>query len=894
MRVGVSRDYSLAYIDILCDDPTSVYRPLGMMGQPELPIAFKISGLGSYFCPWQIDTNDVLLQAIGHCRQASAFIDEAWLNFIIQLNYLLRTVKRNNTQLGFRRVMKFLKSDELQATLGGLVVELVTFSNNVGGRYRYEKNRYFPRKRDVFSSDVPLDNSELATEEHGETVKGDRSSLNAMGSEESSNPTLHAARDTRNSSTTRPPFGSGAGSLAEFETTRRTTISDCRFSDGPLSVDSLPEKVNKSIFSSHSSEVDLEQNKALDSRESQSTTHSSNQKVYSVPEPTEAHSEPTYLQKLGNYLQNGYTDMTDIDLDQLNCFEDVCDAISSGYLVPGIRVYDSNTQYNFKTLVDSDFPSDDEDENVRSDTGSRNASESNPDHSARIMSTDSRNSFSQKAAEMEKFYKIMDAAEANAAEEEQAQALDASIAANKKAEAENSESKQLAQSPSSLKFMKKILQPRTAEKAKQDNELKPDMEPEPEDIDMTSTPIREDGLSPSSAGHAAAMFLLSNSHNRREIKVDSYEGSAEGTRIMAKRQTIDCLKQDTNPSAYLFPVKAWTIAAEESLANLKANSNQKTGRTGQYNMGEEYSSENRTRTSFIGFSQSAVVCQNATEFIYSGSDAGSNYASVDCESESPQIRFHSLSNTDIFRSSSTIDTSVETESEVRKDSFLSNTKTNTNKSQLVHVSEIDELTSMMVRNGITGVSLAWSLMTHYLELFFFASNVYPSGPSVLIRSGLSSIFFVLSVLDLFATIAICVEYFCIFNTTTCNNHNGIILILCLWPGALLIAPIFGIVTSSLAPSVKFARAYAVWSRLASISNVTMVAIYVKFFSNITVYVAGIIAYMAVSRVIQCVLIDIYIAHAEAIRYTRGWDGLCSSLFVTEDRRRGRTYEDQND
>ena len=81
LRVGVSPDSSLAYIDFLCNDMEANTRPLGPIGQPRLPIAFKFYGNGSYASPWQIDTNDTLLQAIGHCKEASVFIDEAWSKY---------------------------------------------------------------------------------------------------------------------------------------------------------------------------------------------------------------------------------------------------------------------------------------------------------------------------------------------------------------------------------------------------------------------------------------------------------------------------------------------------------------------------------------------------------------------------------------------------------------------------------------------------------------------------------------------------------------------------------------------------------------------------------------------------------------------------------------------
>ena len=114
----------------------------------------------------------------------------------------------------------------------------------------------------------------------------------------------------------------------------------------------------------------------------------------------------------------------------------------------------------------------------------------------------------------------------------------------------------------------------------------------------------------------------------------------------------------------------------------------------------------------------------------------------------------------------------------------------------------------------------------------------------------------------------------------------------MWPGALLISPMYGLVTTALGGAVVYARPYAVWSRLAGISTIVMCIIYAQYSQYIPLYVAVIVAYMTLSRLFQCALIDIYIAHMEAIRYTRGWDGLSSCLYNAKDQHRGLTYEEE--
>ena len=79
-------------------------------------------------------------QAIPQTDVPNAFIDEAWISFVVDLNIKLRTIQSSGLFYGLRSLMKLLekkntqvnfkdrqKTDELK--LGGLVIELCTFSN---------------------------------------------------------------------------------------------------------------------------------------------------------------------------------------------------------------------------------------------------------------------------------------------------------------------------------------------------------------------------------------------------------------------------------------------------------------------------------------------------------------------------------------------------------------------------------------------------------------------------------------------------------------------------------------------------------------------------------------------------------------------------------------------
>ena len=73
-----------------------MFRPLGPIGQARLPLVFRLAGLGTFFCPWFLDTNDTLLQAVYQCDVATHFIDEAWITFVVELNMRLKALQRDN------------------------------------------------------------------------------------------------------------------------------------------------------------------------------------------------------------------------------------------------------------------------------------------------------------------------------------------------------------------------------------------------------------------------------------------------------------------------------------------------------------------------------------------------------------------------------------------------------------------------------------------------------------------------------------------------------------------------------------------------------------------------------------------------------------------------------
>lgn len=132
LRVGISPDLTVAYIDFLFDDGLkSVLRPLNRLGQPRFPLSLRICGLGTYFSPWYVDTNDVLLQAISQSSEFAVFIDKAWINFIIELNKVLKTIHKHHLQRDLIKLMKFLADESKTGGLGGLLIHFCTFLSDL-------------------------------------------------------------------------------------------------------------------------------------------------------------------------------------------------------------------------------------------------------------------------------------------------------------------------------------------------------------------------------------------------------------------------------------------------------------------------------------------------------------------------------------------------------------------------------------------------------------------------------------------------------------------------------------------------------------------------------------------------------------------------------------------
>ncbi|CAI5709932.1 unnamed protein product [Peronospora destructor] len=100
VKLGYCADYSLVYLELLYKESSqSVCVPTTKVGKPSLPLVLLFAGCGTYFSPFYLDPNDLLVRSIPQCPELTAFIDEPWIEFVAELNELLRVLQRDAVSL---------------------------------------------------------------------------------------------------------------------------------------------------------------------------------------------------------------------------------------------------------------------------------------------------------------------------------------------------------------------------------------------------------------------------------------------------------------------------------------------------------------------------------------------------------------------------------------------------------------------------------------------------------------------------------------------------------------------------------------------------------------------------------------------------------------------------
>jgi hypothetical protein len=168
LRVGISSDYTLAYVDILGIrtnatearrmSTASISRGLSFKAQsqessdvvvetsrgPLLPLVLLFSGDGTFENPFFLDANDVLVRSVPSARGLSRFVDNEWVEFVAEINARSRCLtagaimQTSGPLLSFLRAVnkasndsKAQKNDNTASCagdlLGGLDIQLMRF-----------------------------------------------------------------------------------------------------------------------------------------------------------------------------------------------------------------------------------------------------------------------------------------------------------------------------------------------------------------------------------------------------------------------------------------------------------------------------------------------------------------------------------------------------------------------------------------------------------------------------------------------------------------------------------------------------------------------------------------------------------------------------------------------
>jgi len=129
-KFGTDKDCTMSYVDILST------KPIAAVSRPQrLPMLIFLSGDGSYWSPFFVDTNDVLVRAVPQLVRLRTFIDQTWADLITQLNTAMRHLDPyylDGSAQGALKILEKYSSVSAGDKLGGLHVQLGLFPTPVG------------------------------------------------------------------------------------------------------------------------------------------------------------------------------------------------------------------------------------------------------------------------------------------------------------------------------------------------------------------------------------------------------------------------------------------------------------------------------------------------------------------------------------------------------------------------------------------------------------------------------------------------------------------------------------------------------------------------------------------------------------------------------------------
>nr|CCA17325.1 unnamed protein product [Albugo laibachii Nc14] len=136
VKLGFSPDFSLGYLDILVNDfsssthPAPSYQPLATPHHPSL-IFFAVAGDGSFYRPYHIDTNDVIVRTV--TSRFHLLKHHFWIEFIATLNSQIRRLSQSpkrhvaEVEMVLHEIVLFMDSQRERFRTLGFQVEFGIF-----------------------------------------------------------------------------------------------------------------------------------------------------------------------------------------------------------------------------------------------------------------------------------------------------------------------------------------------------------------------------------------------------------------------------------------------------------------------------------------------------------------------------------------------------------------------------------------------------------------------------------------------------------------------------------------------------------------------------------------------------------------------------------------------
>ena len=210
---------------------------------------------------------------------------------------------------------------------------------------------------------------------------------------------------------------------------------------------------------------------------------------------------------------------------------------------------------------------------------------------------------------------------------------------------------------------------------------------------------------------------------------------------------------------------------------------------------------------------------------------------------------------------------------------------------------------VIVPINIAALELYYALR-YSVNYSFLGVNILPYGDVALVFPILRVLVFLTSIIEAVCFFFISTFYVHIWKNNSANvNPTGLIIVLSIPPFAILLNPILGFFTGMIGSSPTLAKAFAAFSRSASISTILVLIIYIFKRDNLCLsignskscsytistsrydtlpcglYITG----LCINKAIQLLVVDLYYSHVENFRLSRNWDGLSTSLTPTTDR-----------